>query len=300
MGSAIGRALRREGHAVRAVVTRHNSSARRAAESIGGGAISFTERQLNNLPPDALKSLLDSELILIATPDDVLDSVAQELVGLFGPRSARQTRSQRVALHTSGALTSEVLSPLRAAGFAVGSLHPLVSVAGATDASNVFDGVHFCVEGDSRAVRLARSIVKELGGHSFTIAPQAKALYHAAAAISSGHVVALIDVAIEMFEQCGLSKRLARQIMLPLLNSTITNLAEKTPADALTGPVSRGDVVTVQKHLAAMDEQGLTEAAAVYSALGQRAVRLAKTGKAHSKHLDTIARLLSSTRVGIL
>jgi predicted short-subunit dehydrogenase-like oxidoreductase (DUF2520 family) len=167
-----------------------------------------------------------------------------------------------------------------------------VSVADATTAEDSFRSAHFCVEGDRTAARAGHSLAKDLGGHSFTISSEAKPLYHAAAAISSGHVVALFDFAIEMLQECGLTKRRAQEILSPLVTSTAANLGAKSPTEALTGPFARGDVATVGKHLAAMKAKKMKEAAELYSVLGLRAARLATT-KGNRKSLEEIKKLLS-------
>jgi predicted short-subunit dehydrogenase-like oxidoreductase (DUF2520 family) len=174
----------------------------------------------------------------------------------------------------------------------------LISIADPKSTWKTFEGAYFCVEGERNAVRLARSIVSDLNGRSFTIDAKSKALYHAAAVISSGHVTALFDMAIEMLAHCGLSSRQARQVLLPLLASAAGNLAAKTPAQALTGTFARGDLTTARKHLTAMKSADLKEAAAAYVLLGQRSLKLAKTLKLKSKNLDKLARLLlRSTQV---
>src|SRR5207248_3234261 len=132
-----------------------------------------------------------SNVILISTPDDVLSRVAQQISSEFRrfARGRDEVRT-RVALHTSGAISSDVLAPLRSVGLAVGSFHPLVAVAD-TAPADTFRGVHVCLEGDPKAVRVARALVRDLRGHSFTIDASRKSLYHAAAVMSAGHVVAL-------------------------------------------------------------------------------------------------------------
>ena len=293
MGTALGLALRRAEYRIDVVVARHPLSARRAAKLIDGGALALAESQLNNAPAQTLRALVESDLLLISTPDDVLGAVAKRLAGTIRRAGADRGKPQRVALHTSGALSSDLLAPLSAIGFAVGSFHPLVSVADAASAEDSFRGAHFCIEGDRAAARAAQSLAKKLGGHSFTISPEAKPLYHAAAAISSGHVVALIDLAIEMLGECGLTKRRAQEILVPLVTSTASNLGAKSPTQALTGPFARGDVATVRKHLAAMKTKKMNEAAQLYSALGLRAARLAKTTRRNRKSLKDIKKLLS-------
>jgi predicted short-subunit dehydrogenase-like oxidoreductase (DUF2520 family) len=293
MGTALGIALRRAEHHIEVVVTKSAPSARRAAKLIGGSTAALAESQFDNLPAVTVSRLIQSDLLLISTPDDALEAVAARLAGTIRRAGAHRGKAQRFVLHTSGAVSSGVLAPLRALGLSVASLHPLVSIAGAAAAHDRFRGAHFCVEGDRAAARVARSLVKELGGHPFTISSEAKPLYHAAATVSSGHVTALFDLAIEMLQECGLTKRRARQILAPLLKSTAENLGAQSPAEALTGPFARGDVATVAKHLAAMKGKKMTEAADLYAALGLRAVKLAETTKRNRRSAKDIKKLLS-------
>ena len=293
MGTALGVALGRAGYRIEVIVTKTPTNARRAAKLIGGGAEALAERQPANAPAVTVNRLVQSELLLISTPDDALEAVVARLAGMIRRAGTGRGNAQRFALHTSGAVSSEVLAPLRALGYSVGSLHPLVSVADAAPAHDPFRGAHFCVEGDRAAARVARSLVKKLGGHPFTISREAKPLYHAAATVSSGHVTALFDLAIEMLQECGVTERRARRILAPLLKSTVANLDAQSPAEALTGPFARGDVATVGKHLAAMKARKMTGAADLYSALGLRAVRLAQTTKHNRRSAKDIKKLLS-------
>ena len=293
MGTALGLALRRAGHQIEVVITKTAPSARRAAKLIGGGAATLAVRQPNNPPAATVRRLFQSDLLLISTPDDALKAIAARLARTIRRAGAGPGKAQRCALHTSGAISSEVLAPLRALGFAVGSLHPLVSVADAAAPQDPFRGAHFCVEGDRAATRVATSLVKEFGGHPFTISSEAKPLYHAAATVTSGHVTALFDLATEMLQECGLSKRRAQQILAPLLKSTAANLDAQSPAEALTGPFARGDVATVRRHLAAMKTKKMTEAADLYVTLGLRAAKLAESTKRNRRSARDIKTLLS-------
>ena len=293
MGTALGVALQRAKHQIEVVISKKPPSARRAAKLIGAGAVALAESDRNNATPATVNRLADSDVLLISTPDDALEAVAARLTGIIRRANRESGNTPRVALHTSGAVSSEVLAPLRALGYSVGSVHPLVSIADAADAQDRFPDAHFCVEGDRAAVRIARSLVKDLGGHSFTISSEAKPLYHAAATVSSGHVTALFDLAVEMLEECGLTRRRAQRILAPLLMSTAANLSAKSPAEALTGPFARGDIATVGKHLAALRSKKMKEAADLYSAVGLRAARLAETTKRNRRSLKDIKKLLS-------
>lgn len=281
LGTTLGRALAEAGYRIEAVAASKRASAMRAARLI--------EPQPTSLGASAFASLPQSDLLLITTPDDVIGSVAAEIAGVpgAGEASRRSRGRKQIALHASGALSSEVLAPLRQAGFAVGSMHPLVSISdrGADAGAGVFQGAFFCLEGQAVAVRMARALVRDLDGQSFSVKPVHKPLYHAAAVMASGHVTALFDVAAEMLVHCGLSPQRARAVLQPLLQSAVTNLARYSPAQALTGPFARGDAATVLRHLEAIRSQGLSEAEAAYLLLGNRSLRLTAKGGIDDKAL---------------
>jgi len=106
--------------------------------------------------------------------------------------------------------------------------------------------------------------------------------------MASGNVVALFDVALEMLVECGLTRKNARSVLLPLLASTVKNLETKDPADALTGTFSRGDVETVKRHLAALKRAGLADALDLYRRLGKRSLKLAKQHPQITQMLDSV------------
>jgi len=276
LGTTLGRALHGAGNPVDLVVTTRIATAGRAARTIDSRSLGAIFAHFQDKDAEAYRRLSASNLIIIATPDAAIESVANELARVIGGASVRGSRT---VLHTSGAISSQALSSLRRAGFATGSLHPLVSVADAKSDPKIFRDIHFCVEGDPRAVRVARSLTAQLGGQSFTIKPDSKPLYHAAAVMTSGHVVALFDLALTMLRRCGLSAREAQRILLPLLRSTIANLEEKPPAQALTGPYARNDFETARKHLRALQASGLDDANEAYKILSRHSVVLGKTLK---------------------
>jgi len=289
LGSALALALDSCGYQVAALVSRSRSRARRAA------------RRLTNSHPPALSAaeldrLPAADLLIIATPDDQIEATAARLAAsLDGDRFSRP-RTPRVALHASGALSSDHLSPLRARGYAVGSLHPLVSVSDPKTALGNLRSAFYCVEGDAAATRLARRIVRSLGGRSFSVRARDKALYHASAVLAAGHVVALFDLATESLAACGLNRTRARRILLPLARSAVTNLAaSQTNADALTGPFARADAETVRRNLSAFDRACLRGVKAVYELLGLASLDLAARSGADPASLAEIAHALADT-----
>jgi predicted short-subunit dehydrogenase-like oxidoreductase (DUF2520 family) len=302
LGTALGRAVDRAGYRVEVVVTKRAAGARKAGRLLGPSVLTLTSRHLGRLTGEQLERLTCCDLILISTPDDVIGVAAAQLSALFKVRPAtgfypRQTR--RVALHTSGALSSDILGPLREAGLAIGSLHPLVSVSDPVLGTELLRQAFFCVEGQRAAVQRARSIVRHLGGQSFTIDAGKKALYHAAAVMASGHLVALFDLAMEMLSRCGLSPHRARQVLLPLVKSTVTNLSTTAPAHALTGTFARADLSTVRAHLSAIESQKLGDALAAYLRLGKRSIDLARKAGADDNQLNRVEQLIRKALRGL-
>jgi len=294
VGTALGMALSKNGYQVRAVITKDLAGARRAAKIFGQKAFALSADPLNSISYKQTEGLIRSSLILIATPDDVINSVARKMAAFFEQNSLfTRSKMRRTVLHTSGALSSTELQPLKRLGFATGSLHPLISISDVHSGSSMFRDSFFCVEGDKRARSAAVSIARALGGKTFSIKSNSKALYHAAAVMAAGNMIALFDMAIKMLQRCGLSPRRSREVLLPLLKSSIANLETADPADALTGPFARGDVVTVRKHLAAIKAQDLDSVLAVYAALGRHSLSLAGQGAKPRPNFATLSKLVS-------
>jgi predicted short-subunit dehydrogenase-like oxidoreductase (DUF2520 family) len=203
--------------------------------------------------------ILASPVILIATPDDKIAVVAQELARI-GEKDLRG----KVVLHTSGAMESGVLGALQACGAAVGSMHPLQSFSGVSVPS--MEGKVFTIEGEPRAVRVARWIARALGGSPVRIAGSKKLLYHAAAAMAAGHVLAVEEAATQLLLSLGMKRSEAVRALLPLTRQVLENFERLGPQAAWTGPLSRGDFQVVRAHLDALKESP-KEFARAYEAL---------------------------------
>ena len=285
LGNALAIALTSNGYAVVALAARRAAHARKAISLSGlpSQTLALGAEQLEQLPP--------SDLVLITTPDDVIEGIARNFAQL-----RRTARHRGTFLHTSGALSSAVLAPLAGRGFHTGSLHPLVSVSEPGAGAEALHGAFYCVEGDSVAVRFANSIVHDLNGTAFTIRPESKALYHAAAVMASPHLVALFDLATEMLVVCGIQPKRVREILLPLVESTLRNLKTTDPKRALTGTFARGDLATVARHLKAMRLERLAEANDVYRLLGKHSLELAEKNGLKPELAEQIRKLLEPTR----
>lgn len=276
LGIALALALSERGYSIKSLVGRSRSRLKKAAALLDG--------QVRLVVAKEIQQLTYTDLTIITTPDDQLASVAKAL--------CRVKTEAGTALHSSGAFSSEVLSPLADRGWRTGSIHPLVSVSDSLAGAKSFEGAFWCVEGDGDAVKAGRSLIRDLQGRSFSISTTVKPLYHAAAVMTSGNVVALFDVAIDMLSQCGLNRNEARRVLLPLLESTVANLRTRMPAKAMTGTFSRGDVATVKQHLRALTGKDLREARALYSLLGLKALKLAEENHLDQKVSRRIANML--------
>ena len=174
----------------------------------------------------------------------------------------------KIALHSSGALSSDELEPLRRKGAAVASVHPLMTFVRGSRPTLV--GVSFALEGDPVAVRVARSIVRDLGGEPFAIRKKDKKAYHALGTFASPLLTALLASAEQVARLAGMTGRAARQRMLPILLQTVRNYGTFGAAGGFSGPIVRGDVETVRRHLEALRTAPVPQQ--VYRALARAAL----------------------------
>lgn len=205
-------------------------------------------------------------VILIAVPDDAIARVATQL-----SRTAA-IGSKHAVLHLSGALDRSALVALESSGAALGSLHPLQTLADAASAPARLRGAVAVTEGDARAVRMAAELATAVGLKPVAIPSASKAVYHAAGVFGSNYVVALLGVARRLLKQAGLPSAVAEPGLLSLLHGTVDNLAAGGLERALTGPVARADVDTIKRHVAALRGDD----AELYRLLGAAAADLAQ------------------------
>ena len=133
-----------------------------------------------------------------------------------------------------------------------------------------------------------KRVVQDLGGRSSVIDARSKPLYHAAAVMASPNLTALFDLALEMLNRCGIPNRRARQILLPLVQSTLDNLVDQEPAQALTGTFKRGDLATAKEHINAIGSAGLTDALCAYAVLGRHSLDLSRLPKARRIEIEQL------------
>ncbi|HEY9104605.1 DUF2520 domain-containing protein [Chitinimonas sp.] len=217
---------------------------------------------------------------LIATPDDAIPAAVAMLMKEPG------LAVDSVVFHASGALSSEVLAPLRSRGIHVASIHPLRSfAAGAMPAT--LAGTWCGCEGDAQALARLGPLFDALGAHRFQLESAHKTLYHAGAVLACNDLIALMETALRCMAAAGVPREQAWPALRPLIDGTLANLDRLTPAAALTGPIARGDRQTVLRQLTATAELD-PAVAAVYRSLGQVALQLARLSAEQEQALGAL------------
>ncbi|MDQ3322363.1 MAG: DUF2520 domain-containing protein [Acidobacteriota bacterium] len=275
LGGALAIALSEKGFEIENLVFRKSENAGKITE--------FIESKPKVLKQNELAEI-SSDVIFITTQDSEIEVVAENLAG--------NLKYKPFVFHTSGSRSSENLKKLKELGCRIGSIHPLVSISDAVAGARSFGNVFFCIEGDDKAVLMGREIVEKLGGKSFSIDAKHKPLYHASAVTACGHLVALIDVALEMLQKCGLDEAAGREILLPLVKSTIENLERQPTARALTGTFARADAETLRKQIDALGENVSGEALEIYLQLGRRSLHLAETQGANFEKIGEMQKII--------
>ncbi|MGQ0541013.1 MAG: Rossmann-like and DUF2520 domain-containing protein [Blastocatellia bacterium] len=271
VGGALSLALADAGYKIDSLVYRDQAIAKPVAEAIEPSP------RMHAFSDDWVET---SDYVIIAVGDPEIASVSSACVGKISPNS--------VVLHTSGSLTSEALKALAESGSSVGSMHPLISIANSLTGKDSFRRAYFCIEGGEAAKNAASEIALALGGVPFSIETEMKSLYHAAAVMSCGHLVALVDAAIEMLTDCGIERKYAQNMLLPLIRSTIDNLASQGVDGALTGSFARADLAAVERHLEAISLFANDEVKEIYSILGDRSIEISRRSGADPNTLDAI------------
>ncbi|MTI83299.1 MAG: DUF2520 domain-containing protein [Firmicutes bacterium] len=256
VGSALAILLHNQGYTVSGVTSRTPDSARNLADRL-------------NCPvfENCAHAVQTADLVFITTPDREIGQVSAGIASEGGYRPGQ------IVAHTSGAHPAAELLGATEAGAKVLSFHPLQSFAEVEGAMQNLPGSFFALEGDDDAVNLGRKIVEDLGGKSFVIKARDKGLYHAAACIASNYLVSVMHLATGVYQNFGLSKEEAFEALLPLVWGTVENIHREGPVQALTGPVARGDVTTIEGHMKALNAVSAQEKE-LYRQLGNYTVQV--------------------------
>lgn len=252
VGCSVGKYLSIHGVDVSGYYSRSDDSAQWAAEFTGG------------LAYGNMKDCVDaSDIIFLAVPDDAIEEVWHEV------RSSKLM--DKVICHFSGMCTSEVFANIGIENAHGASLHPMFAFDSRERAYKQLEGVGFTVEGDEEAVRALRELLEPIGTPVLEIDRKQKAKYHAAASILSNHVAAVLECGYQLLESAGFDEAKARAFSKALVLGNVGHVVDSGAVAALTGPIERGDIGTVQQHLQVLD----AEQEEMYRFLGRRLIGLA-------------------------
>lgn len=276
VGTALGVALKRCGYSIAGVMDPSEQAAKTAAEQVGGVLWTTNASELAR----------QSNCIFITTPDDAIAEVCEVL-----SREGGFSEGDLV-LHCSGALTADALNSAREYGAFAGCMHPMGVFADVNVAVSHLSELFFCLEGDVEAVEAAELMVKDIGATPIRVPKELKILTHVAACLTSNYVVTLADLGVGVLEPLRMSDEERIQLVLPLFRGAIRALETQGLPEALTGPIARGDVSTVRRHIEALGSY--PDFTRLYALLGLRTLSVAeKKGGADKKALRRMKAILS-------
>lgn len=253
LAGALAAGLQSAGYRVSHVASRDAESAGVLASFLGQNVV---------VAPSAQDVADACDVVFLAVPDA---AIAEACAGIkWEPRHH--------ALHCSGALGLNVLGPVASAGGTTGCLHPLQTFPSRTPQPERFAGIFCGVEGASSPGFDPAEAVASLGATALRLEGVDRRAYHAAAVFMSNYVIALGVAAKQLWELAGLPGETARPALAPLLQSAASNVASMELEKALTGPVARGDIATVEVHLRAL--AGQPDLSRLYRALAAELLRL--------------------------
>jgi predicted short-subunit dehydrogenase-like oxidoreductase (DUF2520 family) len=272
-GTALAVRLSQKGWPVVAVSSRTLASAQRLAGRVRNCQVCHTDRELANV----------AEMVFITTPDDVIAQVCSEV----------EWRKGQSVLHCSGAHSVDILEPARKLGAAVGSFHPLQTFADVDQAIANLPGSTFGLEAEEPLLSTLKELTQLLNGNWVRLGSGDKVLYHAAAVFACNYLVTLVRMALDLWKDFGVSSKEATRALLPLLRGTLNNIDSVGLPDCLTGPVARGDLGTIERHLTALDARN-PSLLATYKELGLQTIPIALAkGRIDEQKAEEMRTLLS-------
>jgi len=260
VGTALAKILVGKPYAFNGVFSRSEKSALACRDFVGQGDVFLEAKEL----------VKKSSIIFITVPDSQIENVCESLA------TKETLDNKKVVIHMSGALSSDVLSSARDFGASVFSLHPLQSFASVNKAIENLKGSFFGVEGKGTPAseKLIKKLIDQLDGAIISLEPEQKTLYHAAAVVASNYLVTLLDFACKLMEKSGVSKDVAFDMLKPLIYGSLQNIEKMGTPLALTGPISRGDAITIENHIKEIEEK-FPEGLSLYKKLGEYTLPLA-------------------------
>lgn len=271
MGTALAARLAGRGYPVVAVSSLSRDSAQKLAQA-AGGCRAFNDNQ----------TVADNaELIFITTPDDAIASVVSEV----------SWRPGQSVVHCSGADSTDILEHAKEAGAKVGAFHPLQTFASPRQAVENIPGSTFALEAEEPLLSTLKDMAAALDGQWVELKAKDKVLYHAAAVLACNYMVTLVKLATDLWQTFDVPQEKATKALVPLLRGTLHNIETIGIPQCLTGPIARGDIGTINKHLDAL-KQTAPHLLSTYRELGRQTIPVAvakgKINQSQAQELQTI------------
>jgi predicted short-subunit dehydrogenase-like oxidoreductase (DUF2520 family) len=243
------------------VLTRSRASAGQAVKFIGAG---HAVGHLDEMRP--------ADVWIIATRDDAIVPSCVTLA------ASGRIMPGNIVFHVSGATPSSDLKPASERGARIASVHPIKTFSDARLAAQTFPGTYCGAEGDLEALKVLKPAFAKIGAKVLDINPELKPIYHSGGVFACNYLVALIEAALRAHEKAGIPRAASLKALEPMVRETVDAIFDKGPEQALTGPISRGDVATVRRQRAAVGSWD-AEMGELYRGLGLLAVALAESGQ---------------------
>ena len=232
----------------------------------------------------------DANTIILAVRDGQIDDAIAEVINHRAARGKSGVSSGPAVLHTSGAAEPTLISRLPEFGFCGGTFHPLIPFANPEKVPEMLKHAWIGIDGDDQARATSRRLAGHIGSRTLEIPSGGKSAYHAAAVISSNFPVVLASIASEVLMSLGIPERSAQHAVHGLMEAAVANLAEIAPADALTGPVARGESEVLLHHLTALRVDA--DARAVYKRMSLAALTIAARRGVPRETIEEMQRVL--------
>ncbi|MDE6470206.1 MAG: DUF2520 domain-containing protein [Eubacterium sp.] len=223
----------------------------------------------------------ESRLIFITVPDSDIYDVYLQL--------KQYDLTDKILCHCSGALSAEVFDGIESLGAYGYSVHPALAVCDKLSSYREISNAFFTVEGSSEKMYVIEELFRKLGNPYQIISAENKCKYHASLVMSSNLVIALYHIASGLLEECGFSDFTAQQVMTPLFLNNAQSVCDKGCSDALTGPVDRNDISTIEKHLSVLDNHSVSE---LYKLLSAELLKISRQ-KYLDRNYDELENILS-------
>jgi predicted short-subunit dehydrogenase-like oxidoreductase (DUF2520 family) len=279
-GGQVGKTLaclltQKAGFSLQHVLHRSQESAQQACDFIQQG-----------MPTTDYRALTPADCYLITVPDRSIARCVEALA------ACHVLAPGNIVFHCSGFLASDILQPAQSQGAHTASMHPIKSFVDPLRSIQTFAGTYCALEGDSYATGLLGAWIEQIGGISFPLQAENKALYHTAFVIASNYLVVLHETALQTLQKAGIPTDFSQKILAPIMQHTLQQSFSLGVTQALSGPIARGDTAVVAAEIAAL-QQWNPAVSALYRMLGEMALPLAQQKGLGVEAVEAMAQILT-------